>query len=201
LTGGIACGKSVVARLLADKGCSVYSADAAAHALMRPRRTAWKKIAAHFGPAILRADRTIDRAALGRLVFSDPAARRFMDRLIHPLVLADQERTIRRLEREGRARIFVVEAALIVEAGYGRHFDRMVVVHCRKADQLRRLRERDGLGPAEAGRRIGSQMRVRDKLKHADYAVDTSGTLAGTVEQTERLYALLVRDATLKGSG
>ncbi len=168
---------------------------------MRPRRTAWKKVVAHFGPGILRADRTIDRAALGRLVFSDPAARRFMDRLIHPLVLADQERTARRLESEGRVRIFVVEAALIVEAGYGRHFDRMVVVHCRKADQVRRLRERDGIGPAEARRKIGAQMPVRDKLKHADYAVDTSGTLAGTVEQTERLYAQLVRDAETKEDG
>jgi dephospho-CoA kinase len=168
---------------------------------MRPRRTAWKKVVAHFGPDILRADRTIDRAALGPLVFSDPAARRFMDRLIHPLVLADQERTVRRLEREGGVRIFVVEAALIVEAGYGRHFDRMVVVHCRKAEQVRRLRERDGIGPAEARRKIGAQMPVRDKLKHADYAVDTSGTLAGTVEQTERLYAQLVRDAEIKKTG
>jgi dephospho-CoA kinase len=165
---------------------------------MRPRRTAWKKVVAHFGSGILRADRTIDRAALGRLVFSDPAARRFMDRLVHPLVLADQERTVRRLEREGLVRIFVVEAALIVEAGYGRHFDRVVVVHCRKAEQVRRLRERDGTGPAAALRKIGAQMPVRDKLKHADYAVDTSGTLAGTVEQTVRLYAQLVRDAEIK---
>jgi dephospho-CoA kinase len=167
---------------------------------MRPRRSAWKKVVARFGPAVLRADRTIDRSALGRLVFTDPAARRFMDRLIHPLVLADQERTARRLEREGRARIFVVEAALVVDAGYGRHYDRTVVVHCRRDDQVRRLRERDGIGPTAALRKIRSQMPVRAKLAHADYAVDTSGTLAGTVEQAERLYAQLVRDAGEKGS-
>jgi len=133
--------------------------------------------------------------ALGRLVFSDPASRRFMDRLIHPLVLADQERTARRLEREERIRIFVVEAALIVEAGYGRHFDRIVVVHCRREDQVRRLRERDAVGPAAARRKIGAQMPVRAKLAHADYTVDTSGSLAATVDQVERLYAQLVRDA------
>jgi dephospho-CoA kinase len=198
LTGGIACGKSVVARLLADKGCVVYSADAAAHDLLRPRRTAWKSVVARFGHGVLRADLTIDRAALGRLVFSDPAARRFMDRLIHPLVLADQDREARRLERAGGTRIFVVEAALVVEAGYGRHFDRIVVVHCRREDQVRRLRERDGIGPAAALRKIRSQMPVRAKLAHADYTVDTTGTLAGTVDQAERLYAQLVRDAELK---
>jgi dephospho-CoA kinase len=198
LTGGIACGKSVIARFLAEKGCFVYSADEAAHDLMRPRRAAWKKVVTHFGPGILRADRAIDRAALGRLVFSDPAARRFMDRLIHPLVLADQERAARRLERAGRAGIFVVEAALVVESGFARHFDRIVVVHCRREDQVRRLRERDGIGPAAALRKIRSQMPVRDKLARADYAVDTSGTLGGTVEQAERLYAQLVRDAEIR---
>jgi dephospho-CoA kinase len=197
LTGGIACGKSVVARLLAAKGAFIYSADEAAHALMRPGRPAWKRIVARFGPSILRPDRTIDRSALGPLVFSDAAARRFLDRLIHPLVLADQARTVRRLAREGRVRIFVVEAALTVEAGYAGHFDRVVVVHCRKSDQVRRLRARDGTGPSAALRKIGTQMPVREKLRHADYAVDTSGTLAGTVEQTERVYAQLMRDAEM----
>jgi dephospho-CoA kinase len=199
LTGGIACGKSVVARILAEKGCVVYSADEAAHSLMLPGRTAWKAVVARFGRSILRADRTIDRARLGPIVFADPAARRFLDRLVHPLVLADQEKAVRRLEREGGdGRIFVVEAALTVEAGYAGRFDRVVVVHCRKADQVRRLRERDKIAAAAALRKIGSQMPVRDKLRHADYAVDTSGSLAETVEQAERLHAQLVRDAGQK---
>ncbi|MEN6560430.1 MAG: dephospho-CoA kinase [Acidobacteriota bacterium] len=198
LTGGIACGKSVVARLLAEKGCLLYSADQAAHELMRPGRPAWKKVVARFGPGILRPDRTIDRSVLGTLVFGDAAARRALDRIVHPLVLADQDKAVRRLERRGRAAIFVVEAALTIEAGYARHFDRVVVVHCRKADQVRRLRERDGIGRAAALRRIGSQMPVREKLRYADYAVDTSGTLAETVERTERLFAELSRDAELK---
>lgn len=164
---------------------------------MRPGRPAWKKVVARFGRSILRPDRTIDRSALGAIVFTDPAARRALDRIVHPLVLGDQEKAVRRLERQVRPVLFVVEAALTIEAGYARHFDRIVVVHCRKSDQLRRLRERDGLGPAAARRRIGSQMPVRDKLKQADYAIDTSGTLAGTVEQTERVFAQLVRDAEL----
>ncbi len=201
LTGGIACGKSVVARLLAAKGCIVYSADETAHALMRPGRPAYRKIVARFGRSILRPDRTIDRRSLGARVFTDPKARRFIDRTVHPLVLADQEKAVRRLEREGRAWIFVVEAALTVEAGYAGLFDRVVVVHCRKADQVLRLRRRDGITRTAALRKIGAQMPVREKLGHADYAVDASGTLASTVEQTERLYAQLVRDAELKRLG
>jgi dephospho-CoA kinase len=168
---------------------------------MRPRRSAWNKVVARFGPGILRGDRTIDRAALGRIVFADPAARRFLDRLIHPLVMAGQEKTARRLEREGRARIFAVEAALTIEAGYARYFDKIVVVHCRKDVQVRRLRARDGIGPSAALRKIGSQMPVKDKLRLADYAIDTTGSLAATIEQAERVYAQLVRDAELKKTG
>ena len=201
LTGGIACGKSVVARLLEEKGCFVHSADKAAHDLMSPGRPAWKKIVARFGRDILREDRTIDRSRLGPAVFSDPSARRFLDRLIHPLVLTEQEQILRRLEREGRVLIFVSEAALTVEAGYARHFDRVIVVHCSKSEQVRRLRERDGIGRAAALRKIGAQMPRKEKLRHADYAIDTTGSLAETVEQTERVCACLHQDAKLKRMG
>ena len=168
---------------------------------MRPGRAAWKQVVARFGPSILRPDRTIDRSALGAIVFSDPAARSFLDQLIHPLVVADQGQAVRRLEREGRARIFVVEAALTIEAGYAGHFDRIVVVHCGGPEQVRRLRQRDGIGRASALRKIGSQMPLREKLRHADYTVDTSGTLAATVDETERVFARLVLDAEQKRTG
>lgn len=201
MTGGIACGKSIVARLLEDKGCFVHSADKAAHDLMTPGRPAWKKVVSRFGEDILRADRTIDRTRLGPLVFSDPAARRFLDGLLHPLVLAERDKAVRRLEREGRVRIFVSEAALTVEAGYAGRFDRVVVVHCSEAEQVRRLSLRDGIGGEAARRKICAQMPQEEKLRHADYAIDTTGSLAETVEQTERLYARLLQDAELKGTG
>ena len=200
LTGGIASGKSVVAGLLEEKGCFVHSADMAAHELMSPGRPAWKKIVVRFGRDILSKDRTIDRARLGPLVFSDPSARRFLERLLHPLVLAERERILRRLEREGRVRIFVSEAALTIEAGYARHFDRVVVVHCSKSEQVRRLRERDGIGRAAALRKIGAQMPRKEKLRHADYSIDSTGSLDETVEQTARVYACLHQDAELHDS-
>ncbi len=198
LTGGIACGKSVVAGLLREKGCFVQSADEAAHEVMAPGRPAWRKIVSRFGPGVLRPDRTIDRSRLGRIVFSDPEARRFLNALVHPLVMAGKKRLMARLEREGRTKIYVSEAALTIEAGYGRFFDKIVVVHCRDGVQLRRLMARDGIGRAEALRKIGAQMPLAEKLRHADYAVDTTGSLRNTLEQTERLYAALLLDAELK---
>jgi dephospho-CoA kinase len=169
---------------------------------MAPGRPAWKKVVARFGKCILNADRTIDRARLGPFIFSDPAARRFLDGLLHPLVLAEREKIVGRLEREGRVRIFVSEAALTIEAGYARHFDRVVVVHCAEAEQVRRLSARDGIGDEAARRKIRAQMPQEEKLRHADYTIDTTGSLAETVEQTEQVYARLTQDAEVKrGSG
>lgn len=167
---------------------------------MAPGRAAWKRIVARFGPAILKPDRTIDRAKLGRLVFSDPAVRRFVNRVVHPLVRAEEDRMVRRLEREGRTRIFVSEAALTIEAGFAKRYDRIVVVDCPREEQIRRLAARDGLGRTEALRRIGTQMPRREKRRRADYIIDASGTLRSTVDQTERLYAQLLLDAEAKGS-
>ena len=198
LTGGIACGKSVVSRILREKRCVVRSADEAAHDLMSPGRPAWKKIVARFGETVLRPDRTVDRGRLGRLVFTDKDARRFMDALLHPMVMAGEKRLASRLEREDRTRVFVSEAALTVETGYASLYDKVIVVRCAAAVQVRRLMERDAIGRAEALRKIGTQMPLAEKLRYADYVIDTSGSLRETIEQTEKVYAGLLQDAELK---
>jgi dephospho-CoA kinase len=198
LTGGIACGKSVVSRILKDKGCIVFPADEAAHALMAPRRPVWKKIVARFGEAVLRPDKTIDRARLGAIVFADARERRFLNALIHPRVMAEVEKTVARLERRDQAPIFIVEAALTIEAGHAAFYDKVVVAHCPEDIQVSRLMARDKISESEARRKIATQMPVAEKLRHADYVVDASGSFQETIDQTERLYAELVRDAELK---
>lgn len=198
LTGGIATGKSVIAEVLRQNGCAIDSADAAAHELMRPGRQAWKKILSHFGPEVLGPDKTINRRTLGEIVFSNERERRFLNQLIHPLVLREKKVTVRRLEKEGRTKIFVSEAALTIEAGFGGFFDKVIVASCPKKIQVRRLMDRDGISRAEAERRIGSQMPLRKKLKYADYVIDTSGTLSETVDQAASVYAQLMRDFEMK---
>lgn len=194
LTGGIACGKSVVAGLLREMGCIIHSADRESREVLAPGTPAAAAVAEKFGPAVALADGSLDRAALGRLVFSDPAARAWLNALVHPLVMDRLRECVKGLERDGRSGIFVSEAALTIEAGFAPFFDRLVVVWCPRKLQLRRLRSRDGLPPAEAERRLRAQMPAAEKKKRAHYVIDTSGTLEETVERTERVYAELVRD-------
>jgi len=198
LTGGIACGKSVIGRLFVEKGCFVHSADTAARELMSPGTKVWRAVADHFGSGVLREDGTIDRAKLGAIIFSEEKERAFLNGLVHPRVLERIRETVARLEKEGRHTIFVSEAALVVEAGFARFYDKIIVAHCGRDVQVRRLMERDGIDREEALNKVRSQLGQEEKLKHADYTIDTSGTLAETIDQTERVYAQLVQDSELK---
>jgi dephospho-CoA kinase len=198
LTGGIACGKSVVADILREKGCFVHSADLAAREFMAPGSEVWRAVIGHFGRDILGSDGTIDRRRLGAIVFADADERSFLDALLHPLVLDQVRELVAEQRRLNRHRIFVSEAALVFESGFAPFFDRIVVVSCRENVQLERLMARDGIGRNEALRKIGAQMPQPEKIGRADYLIDTSGTLAETVEQTERVHAMLVSDEELK---
>ena len=194
LTGGIASGKSVVSGLLEQKGCIIFHADDVSRKIVGPGFPAWKRIVARFGRNILLPDTSIDRAALASIVFNDPAARQDLEGIIHPLVLIEQKKLIARTAREKRSALFVTESALIFETRQAPFFDRIVVVHCRRDIQLARVAERYGISKRKAAARVGAQMAQREKLKMADYSIDTSGSLAETIERTERVYAGLMLD-------
>jgi dephospho-CoA kinase len=194
LTGGIATGKSVVAKVLEQHGCYIHSADRVAHDLMKPGRPAWKQIISHFGRRVLNADQTINRARLGAIVFREAKERRFLNALIHPLVLKQKEQVIRRLEKIASRKIFISEAALTLEAGFGPFFDKVIVVHCPEDVQVKRLMRRDKISRREALRKIRSQMPGEEKRRHADYLIDTSGSLGDTFRQTEGVYQRLLAD-------
>ncbi len=200
LTGGIATGKSVVAEVLEDLGCYIHHADKIAHDLMEPEKPAWKKIVAHFGKKILNEDKTIDRSQLGKIIFSEEKERRFLNELIHPLVLEKKKEVISRLEKEGHYNIFISEAALTIEAGFAGFFDKIVMTYCKKEVQKKRLMERDGITQKQTMNIIKSQMQPQEKLKYADYIIDTSSSLQSTVEQTERVYRNLMMDYEMKNS-
>lgn len=201
LTGGIACGKSVVAGILREKGCFVHHADRTAHELMAPRGAAYRPVVERFGKDILAGDGTIDRKKLGDIVFADAAARAALDAIVHPLVLEATRRLAADVKISGRFALFVTEAALTIEAGFASSYDRVVVVTCDEETRIRRLMARDGIGREEALRKIGAQMPQAEKIGHADYVIDTSGTLADTVEKTERVFAMLVMDEDLGKRG
>ena len=192
LTGGIASGKSTVAGMLAESGAFVVDADALAHAVTEPGTPAHHEIEQRFGDEVLDDDGGIDRAALGSVVFWDPAARMELNAIVHPRVREEAGRRIADCAARGSAAVAVFDAALLFETGAYRDFDRLVVVRCAAETQLRRLLDRGGLTPREAQRRIDAQAPLRDKLAVADHVIDTDGTFERTRRQSDEVYALLL---------
>lgn len=197
LTGNIASGKSYVSMKFAELGAHVIDADRIVHELLVGRSQIKEKIIAAFGEEILISDGLIDRKVLGSMVFRDQNKRLLLNSLIHPAVGEEIQRRIFEREKISAAGIIIVEAALIVETGSDDNYHRLVVVSCDPALQISRLMDRDNLAFEEAKARIKSQMPIEEKLKFADYTIDTSGTLKQTHAQVESVY----RDLLIQESG
>ncbi len=202
LTGNIASGKSHTAQLFAELGAYIIDADVVVHELLASNAKTYEKIVGAFGEEILRPDRSINRRKLGQIVFSDTDKRALLNNLTHPDVAAEILRRIFELEQLYRTGIVIVDAALIVETGGNKMYDRLIVVTCDPLLQKSRLITRDHLTTEEASARMDSQMAIREKLKLADYTIDTSGTLKQTQEQVEVIYRdLLAQDLPKKQHG
>ncbi len=190
LTGGIASGKSAVAAMLRDLGFSVLSADAVAHQLMDPGQPAHDEILQEFGPAVLTSDGHIDRPKLASIVFSDPAKLARLNNIIHPRVEKMMLQQFDDWERGGIRDAVFVEAALLIESGFDKKLDGLVVAWCQPEQQIERLLAR-GMSELEARQRVGAQLPVEEKKKRATYAIDCSGTVSETLAQVRELAARL----------
>lgn len=191
LTGSIAVGKSFVSGLLAEMGCHVVDADALARRVVEPGSEGLRRVVEEFGEWVLRPDGTLDRARVGEVVFKDASKRELLNSMLHPLIQAEQDELMRRWEIEDPRGVAVVDAALLIESGGYKRFDRVVVVHCRPEAQLERLMSRNGLAREEAERRIAAQMPQEEKLRHADFTIDTSEGFEDTRRRTAEVYAAL----------
>lgn len=191
LTGSIAVGKSFVAGVLAELGCHVMDADEASRRVVEPGSVGLRAVVEAFGSEILRDDGTLDRARLGAIVFGDESKRELLNSILHPLIIAEQDGVLSRWEMEDPRGVGVVEAALMIESGGWRRFDRLVVVHCRPEVQIERLMRRGGFTREEAERRVAAQMPQEEKLRFADFAVDTSGGFDDVRRQTIEVYKAL----------
>jgi len=188
LTGGIASGKSAVARLLQERGCAIIEADLLAHEYLQPENPVSQEVIHEFGAGILGASGKIDRAKLGEIVFGDAGKIERLNAIIHPHVLKETARRLQVLKQSGETDVAVVVAALHIETGYYKTFDRLAVAWCRPEQQLERLIKR-GLTPEQAERRIASQMPMEEKRRLADDQIDCSGTLEETTRQVDEALA------------
>lgn len=194
LTGGIAAGKSTVAAMLAESGACVVDADRLTHEVTAPGGTAYDDVVARFGNGILNPDESIDRARLARLVFADDDARKALERIVHPKVRIEAARRFETAAAQWECRVAVFDAALLVETGAYRDFQRLIVVRCSREMQIRRLTERDGLTQAEAESRLAAQAPLENKLAVADYVIDTDTALDETRSRTAVVYESLLND-------
>lgn len=184
LTGSIAVGKSYVCEVLRELGAFVLDADQTAREVVAPGTLGWQLIIESFGSNILLPNNEIDRSKLGAIVFADETKRQLLNSIVHPLVIETQNDWLRQRAAENAGGIAVIDAALMIESGGYRRFDKMIVVWCAAAIQLQRLMERNNLSETEALKRINAQMPQEEKKRYADYTIDTSEGFDAARRQT-----------------
>ena len=191
LTGGVASGKSTVARMFAELGAKIIDADRLGHELIRAPRPAYHEIVSRFGFEILDLEGEIDRKRLGAVVFADAEKLRALNAILHPRIMERCDQLAEGFHLQDSHAVVLVDAALIYEANLADRFAKIVVTWCRPEQQLERLMARTGLASAEAERRITAQMPAEEKRRRADFVIDCSGELESTRAQVREVLSRL----------
>jgi dephospho-CoA kinase len=198
LTGSFCSGKTFVLKVLEEQGCCTIRADdLAKNIIFSPDSPVLQKIIAAFGPGIFDPEKGLDKDNFSRLLFEDHEKRKLINSIVHPLVSAERQKKIRAIEATRLYDFLIYESALLLESGIYREFEKVIVVYSPAAVQLRRAMERDKLTRAEAQKRIRSQFPLREKLKVANYTIDSGGTCENTRANTMEVFHLLKKDFNL----
>lgn len=218
LTGGIASGKSSVGEMFVALGAHLVQADRIAHELMLPGQPVYNELVRHFGGGILNPDLSVNRAKLAEAAFGPatssaqktqpiatstiPERVQELNRIVHPAVIRSQNEWLEEMARQDPHAVAIVEAALIIEAGAAKSFDRLIVVTCSDEQRVARFAERQKLAleaaRKEVARRMAAQLPEAEKIKAADFVIDNSGSLEHTREQVRRVWEKLRNEATAK---
>jgi dephospho-CoA kinase len=198
LTGGIACGKSTVARLFAEKGAFHIDFDRLAHAVQEPDQPAWQQIVDYFGSEILHPDRTIDRTKLGAIVFKDKRKRAMLNSIVHPAVFGAWCCRTQEIKEIKPDAIMLSDAPLLIEEGMQPLFDLVLLVYISPEEQTDRLMERNALSREEARLRLASQMSIDAKLPFAQIVIRNQGTLEETRHIVDQVWQDLLQQEKAK---
>jgi len=201
LTGGIASGKTVVGEMFVAQGAHLVEADRIAHSLMQPGEPVYHEVVREFGHGIVNPDGSVNRSKLAEAAFGSPGADKGparvadLNRIVHPAVIRGQEEWMHTISLQDPAGVAIVEAALLIEAGAAKRFDRLIVVTCTLEQRIERFAKRQKLSletaRAEVARRIAAQLPDEEKIKAADYVIDNSGPLGRTGEQVQQIWEKL----------
>lgn len=187
LTGSIAVGKSFVCNIFRELGCHILDADQTSREVVKPGTIGLRQIVKEFGDDILLPGGRLNRQKLGAIVFEDAAKRDLLNSIVHPLVIEAQNNWIKNCEISDPEGIAIVDAALMIESGGYKRFEKLIVVWCEPEIQLKRLMLRDELSAADARKRIDAQMPQDQKKDFADYLIDTSGGFEDVKIQTRKV--------------
>lgn len=188
LTGGIASGKSTVARMLEQKGAYLLDADQLAREAVEPDQPAWQEIVNWLGPSILLPDRNLDRVRLANLVFNDKAKLEKLNKIVHPWVGKRFISLSEEIREKDPGAVLVYDIPLLLEAGMQETVDLVLLVYVPRETQILRLQERDKLSRSEAESRLKAQMPLDEKKKYADFIIDNRGMLTETARQVDQFW-------------
>lgn len=185
LTGGIGSGKSTAAGMFKDEGADIIDFDLLARTVVEPGKPAWRKIVEYFGPNFLNPDGSINRAALGKIVFSEDKSRKALEAFVHPMILKERDRLVEQIRDKNPSSVVIVDFPLLFELGMGRDFDKTVLVYTPRGVQIKRVMQRDGLSKEEAEKRLKAQMPIDEKRRLSDYIIDAETTFAVMRDQVK----------------
>lgn len=191
LTGGIASGKTTVARMFGEQTAWVVDLDELSRLVVEPHKPAWQDIVACFGKTILRQDGTLDRNRLGRIVFADPTKRKRLEQIVHPRVLDEYRKQLKEIREKSEQAIVIADVPLLMEIEMQCQFEKVIVVYLPPESQIKRLVQRDGLSEQAALDRLKSQMPIDEKVGLADFVIDNRGSIEETRRQVEEVYQAL----------
>lgn len=192
LTGGIACGKSTVARMFVQKGAHVIDFDLLAHEVQEPEKPAWQEVVRHFGEEILGPDKKIDRVKLGDIVFSDKSKLHVLNNIVHPIVYQEWHNRLEKLGKKDHHAIVLSDVPLLFEGQMQQLFDLTVLVLIAPEEQIRRLMARNHISHEEAEKRLKSQMPIGEKKALADIVIDNEGTIPQTEKTVKKVWQELL---------
>jgi dephospho-CoA kinase len=198
LTGGIACGKSTVAKMFVNRGAHLIDFDRLTHEAQEPGKPGWQKIVDYFGTEILKPDRKIDRVKLGNIVFADKKKLSKLGKIVHPLIYQEWEARLEKIGKKEKHAIVLSDVPLLFEGKMQHFFDLTMVVLVSQEDQINRLMKRNGWSREEAQRRLNSQMPVSEKISLADIVIDNKGTVADTERKVNEVWQELLHREKLK---
>jgi dephospho-CoA kinase len=193
LTGGIASGKSTIAKMFVKKGAHLIDFDGLAHEVQEPEKPAWKEVVNHFGKRILQPDKKIDRIKLGDIVFADKEKLMELNNIVHPLVFQEWHARLEKISKKEKHAIVLSDVPLLFEVNMQHLFDLTMLVLVTPEEQVSRLMTRNGVNKEEAEKRLKSQMPISEKIALADIVIDNKGSIAKTEKRVKQVWQELLQ--------